>query len=88
MHLIGWEPDNAYFIFSLPTKNEYWLPSPIVLIERSLKELVSLVDHTYKAQNIVLPRPGCGLGGLDWETAVKPLCEKYLDDRFTVVHNA
>lgn len=28
---------------------------------------------------VVLPRPGCGAGGLDWETQVKPLCEKHGD---------
>lgn len=28
---------------------------------------------------------GCGNGGLDWETQVRPELEPYLDDQFTLV---
>ena len=34
---------------------------------------------------LVLPRPGCGAGELDWEIQVKPLCARY-GDWLIVVH--
>ena len=33
---------------------------------------------TNKLNDIAMPKLGCGNGGLDWETQVKPLVEKYL----------
>jgi O-acetyl-ADP-ribose deacetylase (regulator of RNase III) len=74
----------APHIISLPTKNHWQDPSPIDLVESSLRRLMDIVDyHGY--QRIVMPRVGCGLGGLSWEKDVRPLCIRYLDDRFTVV---
>ncbi len=69
-------------IFSFPTKNDWRCNSSIKLIEQSLKQLVK---KTAMANSVVLPRPGCSNGKLNWETQVKPLCEKYLDDRFIIV---
>ena len=59
------------------------------LIERSAKELVELVNElsdkypVLKQGPIAVPRPGCGAGELKWEE-VKPILERYLDDRFVV----
>jgi hypothetical protein len=33
-------------------------------------------------QRVVLPRAGCGNGGLNWEMAVRPVLADILDDRF------
>jgi len=53
----------------------------IDLIQESAKQLVALTDlRGWKT--VVLPRPGCGAGELDWNT-VKPILENVLDDRFT-----
>ena len=38
----------------------------------------------YGWETVVLPRLGCGLGQLRWDD-VKPILERYLDDRFIVL---
>lgn len=55
----------------------------IEIIEKSLQQLVKTTDIKGWT-NVVLPRIGCGAGELDWKD-IKPLCEKYLDDRFTAM---
>jgi hypothetical protein len=70
-------------IVSFPTKNDWKIDSKLPLIQQSCQELVGLADiHGWC--NIVLPRPGCGNGGLQWKD-IKPVLEKYLDDRFSVI---
>ena len=55
------------------------------LIQRSAIELVELVNQTQGDKaNIVMPRPGCGAGELDWDSHIKPILSVILDDRFTV----
>jgi len=84
-------------IISFPTKHHWKDASDIKLIENSAKELRILIDllTVKKASEgissledielkIVMPPPGCGLGGLKWED-VKKVIEPYLDDRFTVL---
>jgi len=72
-------------IIMFPVKYQVWEPASLELIEKSCQELQAKIDTWPSDFTIALPRPGCGLGGLDWETQVKPICEKYLDDRVTVV---
>lgn len=56
----------------------------LAIIEESAKQLLALANKL-NLDEVFLPRPGCGAGELSW-TAVKPVLEKYLDDRFVVVH--
>ncbi len=75
-----------YRLLTLPVKHNWWEQADIKLIETSLKELAEFPDLFPEYQPIFLVRPGCGNGKLRWED-VKPICEKYLDDRFVVVDN-
>lgn len=55
----------------------------IPLIIQSAKELVRFADK-YDWVDVLLPRPGCGNGNLNWKD-VRPILGKILDDRFTAV---
>ena len=65
-------------IITFPTKNHWRHPSLISLIKESCQQLVCLVNRKVRSggsnPKIVLPRPGCGTGGLNWEE-VKPILE-------------
>jgi hypothetical protein len=54
------------------------LKAEVEIIADSLVLLHRWVGY-FARDHIVLPRPGCGAGELDWETQVKPLCAKYGD---------
>lgn len=72
-------------LLMFPTKNEVWQGSSLGWIGQSLEETVSLAN-IYGWQTIALPRPGAGLGGLDWHSEVKPFLLGFeLDDRFLIV---
>lgn len=75
-------------VFCFPTKWNWWDKSDLCLIAVSAFELWEYVENAYIhiEAPIYLPRVGCGNGGLKWEE-VKVILEKYLDDRFVVVHN-
>lgn len=75
-----------YDIISFPTKHHWKDKSDLKLIEQSIQEVLFWLDSFInKNKAIVLPPVGCGNGRLDFETQVRPLLEKYLDDRFTVL---
>ena len=74
---------SPHTIVAFPTKYHWKQPSDMKLIENSLQELVAFVGFS-QPKTILMTRPGCGMGKLQWKN-VKPLCEKYLDDRFTVI---
>ena len=60
------------------------MKSDINLIDKSIKQLVELTNQM-GWETVVLPRIGCGNGGLNWDD-VKPVIEPYLDHRFIVCH--
>lgn len=75
-------------VVCVPTKYDWRDESDLALIEQGVKYLSWLRDCEMIAaayDKVCLPRLGCGLGGLDWETQVKPLLDIYLDDNFVVI---
>lgn len=101
-----------YWLVTFPVKPEFGpngepgfkVKADIDLIKRSAHELVRWVvgiDEAGYTGTVVMPRPGCGNGGLSWFSEVKPLLQAVLDqpvsyqgipetfslgDRFVVVH--
>lgn len=70
-------------IVSFPVENSpYEMPEP-ALIERSCRELVNLVDRN-NWPSVVVPRPGCGGGGLDWHD-IRRIVARHFDNRFTLI---
>lgn len=70
-------------IFSFPTINNLIDGSNIQLIKQSSALLADYATQ-FDLKNIIVPRPGVGIGGLQWAD-VKPEIEPLLDDRFTIV---
>ena len=65
------------WVLNFPTKKHWREKSTLDYIEKGLVQLVS--DATrLQITDISMPKLGCGNGGLEWETEVKPLVEKYL----------
>lgn len=54
------------------------------LIFQSAEELVALTN-VQGWHRVALPQPGCGLGGLSWNTDIRPLLTPILDDRFLII---
>lgn len=69
---------------AFPTKNRWQDKSEIALIFQSAIALARLARH-FPTTTYVLPRPGCGNGGLDWETQVKPVIQNLLPDNVWII---
>ncbi len=70
-------------IVTFPVEETPWSLPDLRLIGRSAEELRLLADLS-GWQRIVVPRPGCGGGGLSWHD-VQPLLKSCFDGRFVVI---
>lgn len=57
------------------TKENWKDSSKLIWIEQILQNLILLASPE---RSILIPHMGCGLGGLNWDKAVKPLYDHYL----------
>lgn len=72
-------------LVTFPVKIDWWVEATLQLIEESCKSITKEDNwNQLGISEIYMPRVGCGAGGLNWKD-VKPILEKYLDDRFIVV---
>jgi hypothetical protein len=72
-----------YYVYTMPVKHHWRERADELLIARSASELV-VVARAHGWDQVVVPRPGCGNGGLLWSD-VKPIVEPLFDDRYLVV---
>jgi len=77
------------FLFNLrlitfPVKHNWWEKADIKLIEESAKLIAEQSKKFIPDENIYIPCVGCGNGRLDWKN-VKPILEKYLNEKFIVI---
>ena len=73
----------SHGLVSFPVEETPWSLPDLRLIRRSAEELRALADLRGWPL-VVVPRPGCGGGGLRWEE-VRPLLAQQFDERFIVV---
>lgn len=82
VYVIRQEP----LLVSFPTKHNFWDWADLNLIRNSALQLKELTERNHW-HSVLLPRPGCGLGGKWWLAEVRPILWDILDDRFCVITN-
>jgi hypothetical protein len=76
--------DDGYGTF--PVKNHWWEKADMELIVRSADDLRRFAESdTFKKKTFLLPRPGCGSGGLVWSEVKAVLEACHLPDNVHVI---
>jgi O-acetyl-ADP-ribose deacetylase (regulator of RNase III) len=64
-------------VLNLPTKRHWRNPSRLEDIDAALRTFAA-EWHRHGLTSVAFPQLGCGNGGLDWESQVRPLMERWL----------
>lgn len=73
---------NGTNLIGLPTKGDWKKPSSVEFVKLNLDLLLEFVDSA-GFKRVLMTRPGCGNGGLNWKNDVRPLMKNF-DDRYAV----
>ena len=76
--------DPVWSLLAFPVKHLWNEKADIKLIEQSCRELMQMTEKS-GWERVLLPRPGCGNGGLTWDPFVKLTIAPLLDERIVVV---
>lgn len=68
-----------WFLITFPVKHQWFEQADLSLIQQSTTELQQCV-LLHKLKHVLVPRVGCGNGGLSWND-VKPILQATLDAR-------
>ena len=76
--------DETHRMFAIQTKNHWRRPSNTCLISASLDIVISTAEQLQLSE-VYIPPLGCGNGGLNWDTQIKPLIENKHSSNIIVV---
>lgn len=77
--LVTIDEETGKRILNFPTKTDWRQPSHPAFIHCGLRYFVARYQEM-GITSIAFPKLGCGLGGLNFQTQVKPLMEQHLSD--------
>ena len=72
--------DKGKEIIAAPTKR-HWIDNSNLKDLNIVLQRIALecINHADIVKSIAIPKLGCGCGGLDWESQVRPLVQRYFD---------
>ena len=72
-----------FFIYGLITKTDWKEKSDEYLVLDSVRDMDRYIVSYHGNKPVYMPKPGCGLGGLDWNKLKEKL--NFLDDRYIIL---